>query len=80
MFRKRILFGAVVAGLAASLAGCAPVGYAGYGGPVVYSGGYYGGYGYRHGIYYRGYPGGYGHSGYHGGYHVGAYHASHWRR
>lgn len=40
MFRKRILFGAVVAGLAASLARCAPVGYAGYGGPVVYSGGY----------------------------------------
>ncbi len=40
MFRRRILFGAVVAGLAASLAGCAPVGYAGYGRPVVYSGGY----------------------------------------
>ena len=35
MFRRRILFGAVVAGLAASLAGCAPVDYAGYGGPVV---------------------------------------------
>ncbi len=39
MFRRRILFGAVGAGLAGSVAGCAPVGYAGYGGPVVYSGG-----------------------------------------
>jgi hypothetical protein len=49
MFRKRILFGAVAAGLAASLAGCAPVGcagYGGYGGLELYIGGYYGGYRY----------------------------------
>jgi hypothetical protein len=45
MFRNRILLGAVVPGLAASLAGCAPVGYAGYGGygGPVYDGGYYAG-------------------------------------
>ena len=41
MLRNGVLFGAAVAGLAVSLAGCAPVGYAGYGYPV-YAGGYYG--------------------------------------
>ena len=53
MFRSQVLFGAAVAGLAVSLAGCAPVGY----------GGYYGGYGYP---YYGGYYG-YGWP-YYGGY------------
>ena len=84
------LFGAIVAGLAVSLAGCAPVGYGGYGGPIVYSGGYYGGYGGP--VYAGGYYGGYGyrhayhggayrHGGYyHGGYRGGAYHGGHWRR
>ena len=49
MFRQGVLFGAVAAGLAASLAGCAPVGcagYGGYGGLELYIGGYYGGYRY----------------------------------
>ena len=42
MVRNRALFGAAVAGLAVSLAGCGPVGYR-YAAPV-YADGYYGGY------------------------------------
>ena len=88
MVRNRVLFGAAVAGLAVSLAGCQPVGY-GYVAPV-YADGYYGGYAvpvyagghygvgyfggaYRHGVYYRGH-GGY----YHGGYRHGVAYGGHW--
>jgi hypothetical protein len=69
LVRNRVLFGAAVAGLAVSLAGCQPVGY-GYVAPV-YADGYYGGYAvpayagghygvgyyggaYRHGVYREG--------------------------
>jgi hypothetical protein len=58
--RNRVLFGAAVAGLAASLAGCQPVGY-GY----VTAPGYAGGYnsGYAAPVYPRGYYGSYGYGG-----------------
>jgi len=70
MIRNRILFGAAVAGFAVSLAGCAPVGYAGAGYVApVYAGGYYGGYAAP--VYAGGYYGGV--YGYRHSYHGGAY-------
>jgi len=63
--RNRVLFGAAVAGLAVSLAGCQPVGY-GYVAPV-YADGYYGGYAVP--VYAGDYYGG----GYYGGYAVPVY-------
>jgi hypothetical protein len=53
--RNRVLFGAAVAGLAVSLAGCQPLGY-GYVAPV-YADGYYGGYAVP--VYASDYNGGY---------------------
>jgi hypothetical protein len=92
MVRNRILFGAAAAGLAVSLAGCAPVGYAGYGYAPVYAGDYYGGYvapvyaggyyggGYYGGGYYRhAYYGAYRHGVYYRGGYAHAYHSGAYR-
>jgi len=68
--RNRVLFGAAVAGLAVSLAGCQPVGY-GYVAPV-YADGYYGGYAVP--VYAGDYYGG----GYYGGYAVPVYAGGHY--
>jgi len=69
VLRNRVLFGAVVAGLAVSLAGCEPVGY-GYVAPV-YANGYYGGYAVP--VYAGDHYGGYVVPVYAGGYYSGAF-------